>query len=125
MSKRSRGSARPAHRRPGTRPAIDRPARERSAGTLPSQLEVAAEVAEDVVEDRPAEAAAELERTRSHQRHRVAKPGSLLAAKAATEYVYVAMDMRRILVVAAILFGILFVAWLLIVVLRLVPLTFY
>jgi hypothetical protein len=40
-----------------------------------------------------------------------AKPGSLLAAKAATEYVYVAQDLRRIAVVAALLFGIMLVLW--------------
>jgi hypothetical protein len=49
----------------------------------------------------------------------------VLAAKAATEYVYVAQDLRRILVVAALLFGILFAAWLIIVVLRVIPLPFY
>ena len=38
---------------------------------------------------------------------------------------YVAQDMRRIAVVAALLFGILFALWLLIVVLRVIPLPFY
>lgn len=125
MSKRSRGPGRPAaHRRPGTRPPTARPTRARSSGP-PSQLEAAVEIAEDVVEDRPAEAAAAVDRARSHSRHRVAKPGSVLAAKAATEYVYVAQDLRRILVVAAVLFGILFAAWLIVVVLRVIPLPFY
>jgi hypothetical protein len=91
-----------------------------------SQLETAEIVAEDIIEDRPAAAANELERasTRTYQKHRV-KAGSLLAAKAATEYIYVAQDMRRIAIVAALLFGILFALWLLIVVLRVVPLPFY
>jgi hypothetical protein len=124
MTKRSRGPSRPAaHRRPGTRPP--------TKGTRPrvervSQLEAAPIIAEDVIEDRPAEAATELERAArgSYQRHRV-KAGSLLAAKAATEYVYVAQDMRRILFVAAALFGVLLIGWLVIVVLRVIPLPFY
>ena len=53
------------------------------------------------------------------------KPGSLLAARAANEYVYVAQDMRRILVVAAALFGTLIILWLLIVVMKVIPLPFY
>ena len=57
-------------------------------------------------------------------RHRV-KAGSLLAARAATEYVYVSQDMRRILFVSGILFGTLIVLWLLIVVMRVLPLSFY
>ena len=92
-----------------------------------SQLEIAPEIAEDIVEDRPAEAAHELERAArvAATRHRTAKPGSLLAAKAATEYVYVAQDLRRILFVAAAMFGVLLVAWLIVVVLRVIPLPFY
>lgn len=91
-----------------------------------SQLETAEIVAEDILEDHPAAAANELERNaaRSYQKHRV-KAGSLLAAKAATEYVYVAQDMRRIAIVAAVLFGVLFLLWLLIVVMRVIPLPFY
>jgi hypothetical protein len=53
------------------------------------------------------------------------KAGSLLATRAATEYLYVAQDMRRILLVAGSLFATLVVLWLLIVVLRLVSLSFY
>lgn len=59
-----------------------------------------------------------------HARHRV-KAGSLLAARAATEYVYVAQDMRRILVVSVLLATTLIVLWLLIVVLRVIELPFY
>lgn len=78
-----------------------------------------------MVEDRPAAAAAVLESTaRNHPRVRV-KPGSLLAAKAATEYVYVAKDMRRILIVAALLGGVMVLLWVLLVVMRVVPLPFY
>lgn len=83
-------------------------------------------IAEDVVEHRPAEAAAELTRAEraAHPRTRV-KPGSVLAARAATEYVYVAQDMRRILIVSSILFGVLIALWLLIVVFRVIPVSFY
>ena len=39
------------------------------------------------------------------------RPNSLLAARGAEEYVYVAQDLRRIAVVAVLLFGLLFAAW--------------
>ncbi len=95
-----------------------------------SQLETGEVVAEDVVEHHPAEADNELERAAVAARHgtRVhhkVKAGSLLAARAATEYLYVSQDMRRILVVAAGLVAVLIALWLVIVVLRLVPLPFY
>lgn len=93
-----------------------------------SQLESAEEIAESVVEDRPARAAEALERSArqpiAHPRHRP-KPGSLLAVRAASEYLYVAQDMRRILLVAGALTVILFALWLLIVVLRVIELPFY
>lgn len=96
------------------------------AAPRPSQLEAAEEIAELVIDDRPAAAAEELQRSAAPTpaRHRV-KAGSLLAARAATEYVYVAKDMRRILVVVALLFGVMVGLWLLLVVLRVVPLPFY
>jgi hypothetical protein len=104
---------------------MNNPRRRPILAERPSQLEDAEVAAEDVIEDRPAEAAAVLEASaRSHPRHRV-KAGSLLAARAATEYVYVAKDMRRILIVAVLLVGIMLVLWLLLVVMRLVPLPFY
>jgi hypothetical protein len=53
------------------------------------------------------------------------RSGSLLAARAATEYAYVAQDMRRILAVAAVLIATLIVLWVLIVVLKVVELPFY
>ena len=127
MTKRVRGAAR-THRRPGARPTSERgvTARRRPAEIAPpSQLEAAEEAAEFVVEDRPAEAAAAVEgAVRNHPRHRV-KAGSLLAARAATEYVYVAKDMRRILLVASLLVAVMLVLWLLLVVMRVVPLPFY
>lgn len=83
-------------------------------------------IAEDIAEERPAAARAELERVAraTGPRHRI-KAGSLLAARAATEYLYVAKDMRRIVVVAALVFGTLILLWALIVVMRVLPLSFY
>lgn len=88
---------------------------------------MAAEViADDVIEGKPSEAATELEQVaRSTPARARTRPGSLLAVRAATEYVYVAQDMRRILIVAAALFGTLIMLWLLLVILRIVALPFY
>lgn len=128
MSKRSRGPARSSHRRPGSRPPSPRSAR--SAPREPSEASelepTTALVADRVVDDDPVLATADPERTAraAGPRHRP-KPGSVLAAKAATEYVYVAQDLRRILVVSAVLFVVLAVLWLVFVVLRFVPLDFY
>jgi hypothetical protein len=79
-----------------------------------------------VLRDEPATSATG-ERAAARATHIKAKvkAGSLLAARAATEYVYVGRDMRQILVVAGALFATLFALWLLIVVWRVVPLSFY
>jgi hypothetical protein len=61
---------------------------------------------------------------RATPRSRV-KPGSLLAARAATEYVYVSQDLKRISLIGGLLFATLFALWLLIVQLRVIPLPFY
>jgi hypothetical protein len=45
------------------------------------------------------------------------KANSLLAARAQTEYVYVGQDLRRILIVGALLFGILLALWIVLVIL--------
>lgn len=127
MSKRVRGTVR-THR-PGTRPASERVAgaRRRTLQERPSQLAEAAVVADAIVAEAPSvDAVAESQsvpRT-THSRHRI-RAGSLLAARAATEYVYVAQDMRRILAVAAVLIAALIVLWVLIVVLKVVELPFY
>ncbi|HUP83314.1 MAG TPA: hypothetical protein VM284_03895 [Candidatus Limnocylindria bacterium] len=124
MSKKTRGSGR-THHRPGTRPATDRAvAPRRPLGAAPIDL---AGAADEPREDQPEASEEEIRpvvarETRTH--HRV-KAGSLLAARAATEYVYVAKDMRRILFVAAFLVAIMLVLWLLLVVMRVVPLPFY
>ncbi len=124
MSKKVRGPARAP--RPGARPATQRPSSPRGPET--SQLLAAEVIAEDIVEEHPAAAAAEIERVAETLPARPAgrtKPGSILAARAATEYVYVAQDMRRILIVATALFGTLIVLWLLIVVFKIIPVAFY
>ncbi len=126
VTKRVRGAAR-VHR-PGTRPPSERTGR-RLAGDVerPSQLEAATEIAEPVVDERPMRTDT-VERAQrpvaAHPRHRP-KPGSLLAERAASEYVYVAQDMRRILVVSAVLVAVLIVLWVLIVVMKAIPLAFY
>ncbi len=116
MSKRSRGAPnRGAQKRPGSRPASTRPAPNRSAAAakVPSQLGAAEEIAEDLVEEQPREAARELRGVaRSTPARSRAKPTGLLAAKAATEYVYVAQDLRQITRVAALLFAIMLALWL-------------
>ena len=126
MSKRTRGGPR-TQRRSGARPPASRPNPTTRQVTQPSELEAAEIIAEDIVEERPASAANELEKVAraTSQRGGRPKPGSLLAERAASEYVYVAQDMRRILVVAGSLFGVLFLLWLLIVVLKVIPLPFY
>ena len=125
VSKRNRGSVR-SHRRPGARPATERGAAPRRRAAAPSQLEAAEIVAEDVIADEPVEAAHELEQVARQTRSRSrVKPGSLLAVRAASEYVYVSQDMRRILLVAGALFGTLIILWLLLVVMRVVALPFY
>lgn len=50
--------------------------------------------------------------TRSHRGRVKVKPDSLLAQRAAGEYVYVGQDLRRIAVVAGILFTALIALWL-------------
>lgn len=107
MSKRTRGGRRSAANRASQRgrPA-NRPVRP------VSQLEAAEIAAEDIVEGRPAAAANEIERAAASQpRGARARPNTLLATRAAEEYIYVAQDLRRIALVAVLLFGILFGLW--------------
>ena len=84
-------------------------------------------VVEDVVEQMPAERRTEPERaTRSGTRvHHKIKAGSILAGRAATEYVYVAQDIRKIVLVATSLIAVMFVLWFLIVVAKVIHLPFY
>lgn len=81
------------------------------------------------MDEGPAEAAEDLERAARAARARQArsriKPNSLLAARAANEYVYVAQDIRRIVLVTAGLFGLMLALFVLIVVMKVIPLPFY
>jgi len=128
VSKRTRGSQRQVPRRPGTRPATSRPASERPrspsrptaiSSTESVEIVPAAEAAPRTAA--PATADPRLATRSAHHRVR-AKPGSVLAARAATEYVYVIQDLRKILLVAAGLFGILVVLWIVLVVMGISPL---
>ena len=103
MSKRTRGAHRTPARRPGQRGRIEGPRRPSAAVT---PLTAAAAVAED--EMPAAEAAPPVPNVMRGGR---VKPNSLLAARAAEEYVYVAQDLRRIALVAVLLFGLLIAAW--------------
>lgn len=143
MSKRTRGTARTQHRRPGTRPTTGRSAsRQREATERRRPVEETILLDEVVEAEAPGTSLTEEESAeiRSHPRTEGAtsarasraaranqrvKPGSLLAARAATEYVYVTQDLKRITVVGGLLFAALIVLWLLIVVLRVIPLPFY
>ena len=119
MSKRVRGPVR-TNRRPAGRPAGTATRR------VPSQLAAAEVIAADVIDGQPSEAATELAQVaHSTPARGRTRPGSLLAVRAATEYVYVAQDMRRILLVAGALFGTLILLWLLLVILRVIALPFY
>ncbi len=130
VSKRTRGSQRQVPRRPGTRPATSRPASERPR--TPSRATAISSTESVEIADLPAAEAAprtatpatadpRLATRSAHHRVR-AKPGSVLAARAATEYVYVIQDLRKILLVAAGLFGILVVLWIVLVVMGISPL---
>lgn len=139
MSKRTRGTARTPHRRPGTRPTTSRPASRRRDPTIRTELDEALLIDETLeiealaagTTDKPAppqpaaDTPATTRSTRAGRAHHRVKAGSLLATRAATEYVYVAQDLKRISVVGALIVGALIVLWLLIVVLRVIPLPFY
>ena len=100
MSKRTRGAKRT---RPGQRGRLDtrRPA-------APAARITPAEGAGDVTMSAAVDAQQPVANTMRGSRVR---PNSLLAARGAEEYVYVAQDLRRIAVVAVLLFGLLIAAW--------------
>jgi len=123
-----RGSTRTQHRRPGTRQASSRPPRRgRETSDRPEDLAAPVPVAQETgsgSEAAPVERHAASARPTPQARQRV-KPGSLLAARAATEYVYVTQDLKRITLVGGLIFATLIGLWLLIVVMRVIPLPFY
>jgi hypothetical protein len=103
VSKRNRGAHRTASRRPGQRARVDAPRH-------PTAPTISAPAAEAPVEEMAP--AAEVARPAANvMRGSRVRPNSLLASRAAEEYVYVAQDLRRIAVVAVLLFGLLFVTW--------------
>jgi len=106
VSKRTRGAHRTPGHRPGQRGRPDgrthlAPAEPTSAGVS----EVAAGAPPPTVAESASPAAA------NAMRGGRVRPNSLLAVRAAEEYVYVAQDIRRIAVVALGLFGLLFAIW--------------
>lgn len=105
MSKRTRGTRRNPHQRPTRRAAVR---------AVRSPLETAEVAAEAIEQGDYAAAAHELEAveavetTAPRRRERtstVRTPGGTIAARAASEYVYVGQDLRRIAVVGGALFG--------------------
>jgi hypothetical protein len=103
VSKRNRGAHRTATRRPGQRGRVEAPRR-------PAAPTVSAP-APEAVADEMAPAAEAARPAANVMRGGRVRPNSLLASRAAEEYVYVAQDLRRIAVVAVLLFGLLFGAW--------------
>lgn len=112
MAKRSRTSGRPGQRRPLERtPDRARAIAPLSGGSTLTDAEFAraAELeAQIVAEERAAEAAVASKRiagAASRARGRAAVSSEPLSVRAAHEYAYVARDLRRIGLVAAIMFG--------------------
>jgi hypothetical protein len=130
MVKRSRAAVRPGQRRPIPRrvapssapasggtaatPATPAtPAARPSAGLTPAEAQRAEQLEADIRAD---ERAAEDARRRAQERSRtktddMTRPAGSLAVVAAHEYDYVARDVRRIGITAAILLFVLFLIW--------------
>ena len=103
--------------RPGAQP----PAAIPGAAPRPSDLDAAIVLTEGVAvaSTNVATAGPRPSPVVSHQRgHVKMKPNSVLAARAAEEYVYVGEDLRHIAVVAVSLFAVLILLWLVVVVLN-------
>ena len=133
MAKRTRGVTPTSAYRPGQapvkkslattsspRPGSQPPAAIPGAAPRQSDLDAAVVIADPTpVTAAPASSQARPAAVVSHQRgHIKVKPNSLLAARAAEEYVYVGEDLRHIVRVAAVLFSVLLVLWLVVVVLN-------
>lgn len=128
MAKRQRGGTRPGQRPPqraATRPAT-RPAAPIRTGSLTADdLDRAAALEAEIVEEERT-AAASLARGRDRKRATVADDTTIargrtrvsgtLAAVASDEYRYVARDLRRIVVMFALIFGLLLLSFLVLVV---------
>ena len=131
MAKRTRGVTPTSAYRPGQapvkkslastsspRPGSQPPAAIPGAAPRQSELDAAVVLADPTpVAAAPVAAAARPAPVVSHQRgHIKVKPNSVLAARAAEEYVYVGEDLRHIVRVAAVLFTVLLLLWLVVVV---------
>ena len=131
MAKRARGSVRPGQRRPiDRRPApaaaptaasgASTPAAPRPTGLTEAETARAAELETQLVaEERAAENARK--RTQQPRTGRDGGPAGTIALRAETEYAYVARDIKDIVRIASLLLAILFVLWIVIDVLHLVP----
>ena len=118
MSKRTRGARRTASGRHAQRARADRRITRPSSPT-----EVAGRTLEGSAASLSPAAAEEPERAAASQRGATrVRPNSLLALRAAEEYGYVAQDLRRIALVAVLLFGLLIGLWVAIEALGLVKL---
>jgi hypothetical protein len=126
MAKRARGSVRPGQRRPISRrpaaasaaaPAASKPAAPvapRPTGLTDAEAARAAELEAQLLAE---ERAAEQSRKRTRERGTAVRdvaPAGTLAVRAETEYAYVARDVKDIVRIATLLFGILIALWLVI-----------
>ncbi len=115
MAKRTRYTARPAGRRPAaTKPALSGATTVRSSGLTSMEVERAAQLEAELME-REREAIADNARRRARSRgldHSIAADAGVpLSRRAAQEYAYVARDVRRIAITAAVMFGLLGALW--------------
>jgi hypothetical protein len=109
-----RTSATASSAKPGTQPVAATPA----AAPVPNQLDAAIVRADSAaVATQSVPAATPRAQVTSRQRgHVKMKPNSLLAARAAQEYVYVGEDLRHIAIVGSSMFVVLILLWLVVVV---------
>ena len=125
MAKRARGSVRPGQRRPIDRKTASSAAPEgavvRSVGLTDAEANRAAELeAAMLAEERAADAARKRSQVRS-TREVSGGGSSSLAVRAQEEYSYVGRDVREITKIAALLFSILIVLWILVDVTKVIP----
>ncbi len=116
MSKRVRGTRRPSATRPANRPARPAP-----AATLAPVNQLAHSAEPNAVAAAAAPGAG-VTRVQSPLPRSGPARQSALAARAATEYVYVGQDLRHIALLASAIGGVLLVLWVIIDVLRLIQL---
>lgn len=129
MAKRVRGSVRPGQRRPidrrpttGTASGSAASAEPRSAGLTLSEEARAAELEQQLLaQERQAEAARVRAKERTATREAYSGGSGSLAVRAEEEYAYVARDVRRIGEMAVLMLVILFGLWILIDVVKLIP----